>query len=541
MPWLQLFQLRKQMGLLALPALGVLLVDVLLAPGWFSPRLDDFGPQKLIIFEGQELVLQGFSPKKEDSPVLSCETLGELDIDLTFDRAILVPASAETLKRRLKRKVIPQDLQEIRYLARAEDKDVSGVPCQNSFILRTDRQRPPQDLHLSRPAHRVQDQFRPLDAWFSEGNLIASLEAPLLQYPPGLGCRKRLQYNDDKLDFTVPFNYQLSVAGGGVQLRLERLSSQARFCDLWSPVRARAVTIRETTPGHGPEIVIRGRGSEATIEVVSLSLEADRMQVEVKGEGSMSGRLVHSFAETFRKRQGFVGIVMLLLLAMHGGIAAFVTIWVRSRLQEPRSSSLVQVVVSYSRKDGKHLEEVIDFIKGIEQVEFWWDDKMKAGTEWEESINKKIELSDIVLLLVSQSFLDSVNCKREVAFALSNRKILVPIILSPCEWRLQKWLRKVNLRPSNNETIEEHYIDSGRRKRLFLKIRQDICEHAEEIRAKRNTWLSRLRFWLSDPDTAEVRTETEGSAKAPEMESPFTEGEGHGHPSSQEGAHPSDP
>jgi len=37
--------------------------------------------------------------------------------------------------------------------------------------------------------------------------------------------------------------------------------------------------------------------------------------------------------------------------------------------------------------------------------------------------------------------------------------------------------------PGGDRTIEEHYQDSGRRKRLFLEIRESLRERAEAIRA----------------------------------------------------------
>ncbi len=86
-------------------------------------------------------------------------------------------------------------------------------------------------------------------------------------------------------------------------------------------------------------------------------------------------------------------------------------------------------------------------------------------------------------MLVSQSFLDSKYCKDvEIQGFLANKSYLFPIILSPCEWQRHEWLHSRQFLPGGDETIEEHYTDLGQRKRLFLKIRQQLRERAEQLR-----------------------------------------------------------
>lgn len=144
----------------------------------------------------------------------------------------------------------------------------------------------------------------------------------------------------------------------------------------------------------------------------------------------------------------------------------------------------VRVFVSYSHMDEHYLEKdnLVGFLKGLEQnggVEFWIDTKLNAGDRWDDEIKKGLEQSDIALILVSQAFLDSSYCiDIEIAgFMLHcrNRGLLIfPIILSPCEWEKHQWLHDHQFLPSQNETIEEHYQDQGKCKRLFLRIRKEL-------------------------------------------------------------------
>jgi hypothetical protein len=54
--------------------------------------------------------------------------------------------------------------------------------------------------------------------------------------------------------------------------------------------------------------------------------------------------------------------------------------------------------------------------------------------------------------------------------------------LSPCEWKRHDWLSSRQFLPGGDKTIEEHYRDPGRRKRLFLEIRKQLRERIELVR-----------------------------------------------------------
>jgi class 3 adenylate cyclase len=144
----------------------------------------------------------------------------------------------------------------------------------------------------------------------------------------------------------------------------------------------------------------------------------------------------------------------------------------------------VRIFISYSHRDPQYLgdDSLVGFLRGLEAeegVEFWTDQRLEGGTFWDEEIQKSLKSSDIALVLVSQSFLDSPYCTsvEMSAFLARCREdglIIFPIILSPCEWERHEWLASRQFLPSGGETIEEHYAEPGKRKRLFLKIRQEL-------------------------------------------------------------------
>src|SRR5258708_24192712 len=110
----------------------------------------------------------------------------------------------------------------------------------------------------------------------------------------------------------------------------------------------------------------------------------------------------------------------------------------------------VRILVSYSHRDPSYLgaDSLLGFLKGLEReedVEFWSDEGIEGGTLWDEQIQERMGTSDIALILVSQSFLDSRYCRDVEISAFLKRcrdggMIIFPIILSPCEWERQGWV-----------------------------------------------------------------------------------------------------
>lgn len=150
-------------------------------------------------------------------------------------------------------------------------------------------------------------------------------------------------------------------------------------------------------------------------------------------------------------------------------------------------SDAVKIFVSYSHKDAAYLEEdsLFGFLKGLEreQVVFWTDRQILAGELWDEVVKTNIQQSDMALVLVSQSFLDSPYCQDvEIQGFLQGKTHLIPVILSPCEWRRHAWLSSRQFLPAGDQTIEEHFQDPGRRKRLFLEIREHMRQLVTNIR-----------------------------------------------------------
>lgn len=149
----------------------------------------------------------------------------------------------------------------------------------------------------------------------------------------------------------------------------------------------------------------------------------------------------------------------------------------------------LKVFVSYSHRDAEYLDDssLLGFLKGLEKdnVEFWDDRRIRPGELWDDVIKANLKKADIALVLVSQAFLDSRYCQNvEIEQCLAQQKHLFPIILSPCDWRRHDWLSRRQFLPGGDQTIEEHYTESGGRKRLFLEIRERLRERVDLVRTQ---------------------------------------------------------
>lgn len=98
---------------------------------------------------------------------------------------------------------------------------------------------------------------------------------------------------------------------------------------------------------------------------------------------------------------------------------------------------------SYSHKDEDlrdQLEVHLAMLKREGLIEAWHDRKIPVGNEVDTSIDDKIEVAEVILLLVSPDFLASSYCyDKEVQRAMDRHEEgsarVIPVILRPCDWK----------------------------------------------------------------------------------------------------------
>jgi hypothetical protein len=85
-------------------------------------------------------------------------------------------------------------------------------------------------------------------------------------------------------------------------------------------------------------------------------------------------------------------------------------------------------------KLGEHLAPLVH--EGL--IRIWHDREIEAGADWAGEIAKELSEADMILLLVSATYLGSPYCRKELLQALDQRStgksVPIPIILRHCDW-----------------------------------------------------------------------------------------------------------
>ena len=101
-----------------------------------------------------------------------------------------------------------------------------------------------------------------------------------------------------------------------------------------------------------------------------------------------------------------------------------------------------KVFYSYSHKDEEYkdmLDEHLTLLKRDGFIDTWHDRKIRPGEEWDGVINEHLRDAEIILLLVSPSFMASKYCQdTEVRIAIKQQEEgkskVIPILLKPIIW-----------------------------------------------------------------------------------------------------------
>jgi hypothetical protein len=111
------------------------------------------------------------------------------------------------------------------------------------------------------------------------------------------------------------------------------------------------------------------------------------------------------------------------------------------------------VFVSYSHRD-EHLKDLLMLtFRSLETegyIRAWHDRMILAGQNWDDTIRKRLESSDLILFLVSEAFLQSGYCRKvEMRTALKRARqkkaYVIPLILSECDWQKERFAKLLAL------------------------------------------------------------------------------------------------
>lgn len=153
--------------------------------------------------------------------------------------------------------------------------------------------------------------------------------------------------------------------------------------------------------------------------------------------------------------------------------------------QIPKRARALNVFVSYSHKDEtlcQLLEKHLVALKREGVINVWNDRRIGPGGEWRAEIDAHLNDASLILLLVSNYFLDSDYCydvEMKCAMRRHDARLarVIPIVLRPCDWHGTPF-SKLQALPNDGTPITSWQ----NRDEAFTEVARGVRQAAEEQR-----------------------------------------------------------
>jgi hypothetical protein len=120
----------------------------------------------------------------------------------------------------------------------------------------------------------------------------------------------------------------------------------------------------------------------------------------------------------------------------------------------------IKIFISYSRQDKDILDEFIRYLKPLErqeEIEVWTDQMILPGSLWSQEIEKNLNTSDIILILLSPAYLASSWLEKESQEALArhyNRESrIIPVFVNPTSLPPENYISKLQSLPREGKAV----------------------------------------------------------------------------------------
>jgi hypothetical protein len=149
----------------------------------------------------------------------------------------------------------------------------------------------------------------------------------------------------------------------------------------------------------------------------------------------------------------------------------------------------IEIFLCYAREDELLCKELVTHLGALKRQGFfdlWYDREISAGTEYEQEIDKHLNTAQIILLLVSQYFMNSNYCyliemQRAIERHEHGDARVIPVLLRPVYFQRAPFAKLMPL-PTNKKPITDsiwHSLDEA-----FFDVAEGIRKAAEEIAVK---------------------------------------------------------
>jgi len=100
------------------------------------------------------------------------------------------------------------------------------------------------------------------------------------------------------------------------------------------------------------------------------------------------------------------------------------------------------VMISYRSTDSKFIN-LLQRVLEDAGITCWRDRRMEVGTNWSEDITRAVRSSRAVICCISDNYIKSSLCTKEILMAHDMGKIIIPLVLPDTEAKESEWLKMV--------------------------------------------------------------------------------------------------
>ncbi|KAM3094333.1 TIR domain-containing protein [Phormidesmis sp. 146-35] len=184
----------------------------------------------------------------------------------------------------------------------------------------------------------------------------------------------------------------------------------------------------------------------------------------------------------------------------------------------------IQVFFSYAHRDEGLRDELASHLAGLKRqgvISAWHDRQIRAGTEWANQIDENLNTSDVILLLISNAFIDSDYCWGiELQQAMQRHEAkeacVIPIILRPVDWQNAPF-SKLQALPKNAKPIttwdnlDEAFYNVAQGIRATVeRLLEERSKNQQQNRNQAQVNDGRMKIKRLEQDISDIEHQIEG-------------------------------
>jgi formylglycine-generating enzyme required for sulfatase activity len=144
------------------------------------------------------------------------------------------------------------------------------------------------------------------------------------------------------------------------------------------------------------------------------------------------------------------------------------------------------IFISYSHKDSEYVHKLADALQE-EGFEVWIDDRIHYGSEWPKVVTRNLDVSDGVIVVLSNNSYESDMVQNEVTRAREKRKPIFPLLLEGENWLIVQAKQFVDVRDGSltTEKFYKRLEEITPRKKVKLEIVEKPAPKIKPVEARK--------------------------------------------------------